>query len=86
MSDLISRQAATRGCYDPKIRNADYHDFAQMIEKLPSAQPEPQWIPRSVKQPEKGLMLVTYKDGNVNILKQPNCGADMRGEEHVPDE
>lgn len=37
-------------------------------------QPEQRWIPRSIKQPyKKGLMLVTYKDGDIDLLMQPTA-------------
>lgn len=43
------------------------------LKRLPSAQPEPQWIPVVKKPIEKGLMLVTYNDGDVDLLKQPTA-------------
>lgn len=35
--------------------------------------PEQRWIPVSEKPIEKGLMLVTYNDGDVDLLKQPTA-------------
>ena len=57
------------------------------------AQPEQQWIPVVKKPIEKGLMLATYNDGDVDLLKQPTAyrRSDIvawmpiepwRGEEH----
>lgn len=38
------------------------------LKQLPSAQ---QWIPVSEKPIPKGLVLVTYNDGDVDLLSQP---------------
>lgn len=43
------------------------------IKQLPSAQPEQRWIPVSERLPEKGFILVTYKDGDVDLLQQPTA-------------
>ena len=36
-------------------------------------QPEQRWIPCSIKQPKKGLMLVSFNDGDMALLKQPTA-------------
>ena len=48
-------------------------DVYKVLEEVPSAQPEPQWIPVAEKPIEKGLMLVTYNDGDVDLIKQPTA-------------
>ena len=65
MDDLISRQAAIdrinkqREHLQPdiypqdKIGDAAYRICAEFIERLPSAQPEQQWIPCSERMPEE---------------------------------
>lgn len=37
------------------------------------AQSEQRWIPCSIKQPQKGLMLVTFNDGDMALLEQPTA-------------
>ena len=59
MADLIDRQAAIKAVDDlPNCYNgfSDTYDKAYIIgvlEELPSAQPEPQWIPCSERLPEE---------------------------------
>ena len=86
MDDLISRQAAIdrinkqREHLQPdiypqdKIGDAAYRICTEFIERLPSAQPKPQWIPVSERLPEeKKFVLVTFgwfgrkTDPEVNI-------------------
>ena len=54
MNDLISRQAAIEWCLEG-------------LNNMPSAQPEPQWIPCSERLPGKHgeMYLVTISDGSV---------------------
>jgi hypothetical protein len=69
MSDLISRQAAIRWvkieCNPYGKPTLDFESGKKVIEHLeqmPSAQPEPRWIPCSERLPEGNLyVLVTYK-------------------------
>ncbi len=77
--DCVSRQAAIDVMCelmhhwfggDPK---GEIREIKRELEKLPSAQPEQRWIPVSEKPIEKGLMLVTYNDGDVDLLKQPTA-------------
>ncbi len=88
MSDLISRQDAVEAIRDlPNCRNgySDAYDKAQIIgvlEGLPSAQPE--------RKKGKWLLFDGYSCSRCNYKPQttglprycPNCGADMRGENH----
>ena len=39
----------------------------EAIRKLPSAQPEPHWIPCSERLPEDGLYLVTTSKGQTQV-------------------
>lgn len=71
MSDLIERQAAIDVMCelmhhwfggDPKD---EIREIKRELEKLPSAQPEPQWIPCSERLPEENvpvLLGVRFKD------------------------
>ena len=63
MNDLISRQAAidaiscditVTGRQNAELVAATIGAFADRIKALPSAQPEPQWIPCSERLPEAG--------------------------------
>ena len=68
MKDLIERQAAIDalikwyGC-EP----SDIGAFENIIEKLPSAQPEQRWIPCSERLPEE-------RDWYLGIFKEPDTG------------
>lgn len=72
MADLIDRQAAIRETW----REPTYFDplnvmteMRDRLKALPSAEPEPQWIPCSERLPEKyGWYQVTLKDGRVSRL------------------
>lgn len=66
--DLISRKAAIDALDNIKIpRNASWYPYYQqaltVMSRLPSAQPEPQWIPVSERLPEYGVAVLTY-DGH----------------------
>lgn len=68
LMDLISRQAAIDGKISIQRTNGVeiYSDEAVPIEylkALPSAQPEPQWIPCSEPPKESGTYIVTAYDG-----------------------
>ena len=58
MSDLISRQAAIEAIssmFAPTPTQKDMvEDCLEIIENLPSAQPEQRWIPCSERLPEVG--------------------------------
>ena len=66
MDNLISRQAAIDAVLDRMNvekygRNAKPEEIQWALEKLPSAQPEQQWIPCSERLPDRfGKMLVTF--------------------------
>lgn len=72
--DTIYRQAAIDviGEYDfefpeymerfvTELRDAMKADLKHDIEALPSAQPAPQWIPMSEREPESGNYLTTFR-------------------------
>ena len=69
MNDLISRQAAIDALGVEPLEYTDYEeglhtmwaDAKEALEKLPSAQPEPQWIPMSEREPESGNYLTTFR-------------------------
>lgn len=69
MSDLISRQAAVdavRTYYDDEYALAD--SIEELIEKLPSAQPEQKWIPCSERLPENNDPVnVTWVNHNPEV-------------------
>ena len=74
--DLISRQAAIDAVvkrYDEYGRTAKCEELASAIEEVPSAQPEPQWIPCSERLPkleEEGtsrMVLLCWTDGQVTV-------------------
>lgn len=88
VNDVISRQAVIDAVqqhredvlggyeYDEGVAfvyAAAHNHIIEVIKRLPSAQPEQQWIPVVKKPIEKGLMLVTYNDGDVDLLKQPTA-------------
>ena len=71
MDDCISRQAAIeavcKACnYDKEdymnCTERDICDYMEAFNQLPSAQPEPHWIPCSERLPEnRRYVLVTYE-------------------------
>ena len=65
MSDLISRQAAIEETWKEPSYTDPLNVLAELrdrIKDLPSAQPEPQWIPRSERLPEeKKDVLIAFK-------------------------
>ena len=66
MQDLISRQAAIAEfncCELTPDGGIDANDAIDILERLPSAYQEPQWIPCSERLPEeRGFYLTTTKD------------------------
>ena len=69
MSDLISRQAALEICADELLHAEDYSPIRtwNRIQQLPSAQPEPQWIPCSESLPDTEEDVLCDDDGRVTI-------------------
>ena len=71
MSNLIDRQAAIDECY-PITVDGEVYEVVQIetLMGLPSAQPEPQWIPVSERLPEEHeSMFAKY----YNTPKWNNC-------------
>lgn len=71
MNDYINRQVAIDEIDSLYFDTVDDHDRAkERIKRLPSAEPEPQWIPCSERLPEEmTYVLVTDKDGDVYSVK-----------------
>lgn len=72
MADYIDRQAAIELCdwYQHEFCECDYAfgELANELHKLPSAQPEPRWIPCSEKMPKVDEeVLATTVWGDVTI-------------------
>ena len=54
MSDTISRQAVDDAIYDySRACDVDYAQIMEYIDKLPSVQPEPKWIPCDKGEPDE---------------------------------
>ena len=73
MSDLISRKAAIDAVekesqVDGAYGYMDTKSIVDLLNDLPSAQ---RWTPVSEKPIPKGLVFVTYNDGDVDLLSQP---------------
>ena len=74
MNDPIERQAAIDAlCNDYCSGHQDCKHYPECenlksVQKLPSAQ---RWTPVSEKPIPKGLVFVTYNDGDVDLLSQP---------------
>ena len=66
MNDLISRQAAIDEIMGQPPEPHYPSWYAEQIKKMPSAQPEPHWIPCSERLPTKvGDYLVTNYNGQI---------------------
>lgn len=62
MQDLISRQDAINALIEWVTKLFDDRSVVDVINEVPSAQPEQRWIPVSERQPDKdGDYLVTFK-------------------------
>ena len=83
MDDLISRQAAIdavehiTSSMSVCVNSDECHGMKRMqrqavieLANLPSAQ---QWIPCSERLPEEGIVLVTYRDRDIDILRYPTA-------------
>ena len=69
MADLIGRQAAidaVRLYYDEQYANTE--SIEEMIEKLPSAQPEQRWIPCSEKLPDEDYWTGAHRQYSAEVL------------------
>ena len=76
MDDLISRQAALNeiaewmleyGALNEKRERDALQHVARGIKKLPSVQPEPQWIPCSERLPEKSKDVLLQFQGCMGV-------------------
>ena len=62
--DAVEKESQVDGSYG----YMDTKSIVDLLNDLPSAQ---QWIPVSEKPIPKGLVFVTYNDGDVDLLSQP---------------
>lgn len=68
MSDLISRQSAIKAIYALSKKSVPMLEAAvDEVEALPSAQPEPQWIPVSERLPDFGVDVLVCNDEGVQV-------------------
>ena len=76
MSDLISRQAAIDALIEwYGCEPSDIGAFEDIIENLPSAQPEQRWIPCSERLPEDNSdILVAYVEKDEKRIAPVNYG------------
>ena len=91
MSDLISRQAAKEAIRD-KFKDLPIRcEINEVLNGLPSVQPEQRWIPVSVDLPASYKdVLVAYRDGTdrpgekLNVTKAWRWDGDSRwGTDHL---
>ena len=76
MSDLIERQAAINTVKKHyRVDNDLLEVIVYQLENLPSAQPEPKWIPCSERLPEEhiGFYLVTIQKRRITALNVVGC-------------
>ena len=78
MSDLISREAVLEfeeyvgepATWDKPYPKGDLYVKSEIIERIPSAEPEPQWIPVTKQLPEQDqICLVCGKKGGVYVAR-----------------
>lgn len=62
MNDLISRQAAIDAIERKAYRHTYIEQIVNIINGLPSAQPEQRWIPCSERLPEKNCRCLTTNE------------------------
>ena len=73
MDDLIRRQAAIKAiedlpnCYNGFSDTYDKSCIIGVLEELPSAQPEPKWIPCSERLPEDGTWNIFSDGKNISV-------------------
>ena len=73
MTDLIDRQEAIRAFDDAGFCSHDY--IVGTLKDLPSAQPEPHWIPCSERLPDEDSdILVTYAEKDEKRIVPVNYG------------
>ena len=66
MNDSISRQAAIDSIMEEPSEARYPAYYAEKIRQLPSAHPEPRWIPVTERLPESGIRYqVTFESGEV---------------------
>jgi len=98
MNDLISRQAVFEAIFNEPLCESGMKErtaiavilaIYKKIKSMPSAQPEPHWIPCSERLPKKnGFYLCTTKDcitileficGNHHYHEEPSFVSDVLG-------
>lgn len=67
MDDLISRQDTLQLFETAFENNWTVSDTMDALENLPSAQPEPKWIPCSERMPERGVSVLISHVGYVSV-------------------
>ncbi len=80
MSDLIDRQAAIDAFWslDIELRTSVIDAILNMLNGLPSAQPEPHWIPVSERMPEDGEnCLVSVRCSNDFLVDRGTYSTDL---------
>ena len=67
MSDLIERQAAINAIEntDCELSTDAWNELTDAIMQVPSAQPEPKWIPCSERLPEEKKLVLCYCRSNI---------------------
>ena len=79
-NDIISRQAVIELIERMKPYHQEADDIAEMIANMPSAQPEPMWIPCSERLPENiRPVIVTWKNTDPASYYQYIVGKHFTG-------
>ena len=68
---LIDADALMEHVYRDRLDSRER--IAQMIKNAPTIEPEQRWIPCSERLPEEGLNIVTFSDGDVELLWFPTA-------------
>lgn len=88
MNDMISRHAAIDAhcelCGDRDKCNCDICPDVEVFRLIPSAQPEPQWIPCKTALPEKGqYILCQCRAGIMDVLRLTDDNGWYKDSTHI---